>query len=241
MLTPPATVQRIASCVLTRVDRPWPFAIENAAAIAQFWRQAQAQNPNFFDGIVHLLSRFDLRDHVLSGDLMPVRFSAFLYWRDNGYPDASVFDCFGSALLRAADGSVILGRQAPGHINDGMTYLPGGFIDERDIAPDGSVDIAASIAREVTEELGYPAEAFVVRPGAYVTRIGQQLSIAVEHVSHLDAQTLVHMARAFLASEADPELADVVVVTRDTDLAGMAMPEFAVALVRHVLDGLKSG
>jgi hypothetical protein len=235
MLMAAAEIMHVDAWSLKRVEGAWPFAVYNAAEIARHWREVTARNPNYFNGTVHLLSGFAMRDGHFDGELLATNFASFLYWRESGYPDTTVVDCFGSGLLRAGDGGIILGRQSAGHINSGLTYLPGGFIDERDIGADGAVDVAVSVGREIGEEMGFPPGTFTVRPGAYVTRIGQQMSVAVEHVSQLDSAALVRMARAFIASEADPELEDAVAVHRRSDLDGIAMPEFARALVLHLL------
>lgn len=231
-----SNIVHVEACVLRRSGRGWAFAAANAEAIARYWQDVLVRSPHYFDGTVHLLTHYEIIDGRLSGELVATNFASFLYWRDQGYPDTSVFDCFGSALLRGSDGRILLGRQSPGHINSGLTYLPGGFIDERDIAGDGSVDIVASVTREVSEEMGYPPGTFAVQPGAYVTRLGQQVSIAVPHVSALDSDALLAAARGFLATEVSPELEDVVSVGRRTDLDDLAMPAFARALVQHLLD-----
>jgi hypothetical protein len=235
MMMGAAKIVHVDAWSLKRVEGTWPFAVANAADIARHWREVTARNPNYFDGTVHLLAHFAMRDGRFDGELLATNFASFLYWRESGYSDTTVVDCFGSGLLRASDGGIILGRQSPGHINSGLTYLPGGFIDERDIGIDGAVDVAASVGREIGEEMGFPPGTFTVRPGAYVTRIGQQMSVAVEHVSHLDSATLVRMAREFIATEADPELEDALAVRRRADLDGLAMPEFARSLVHHLL------
>jgi hypothetical protein len=174
-------------------------------------------------------------DGCFTGELLKTDFASFLYWREHDYPDHSVRDCFGSALLRSSDGRIILGRQSPGHINSGLTYLPGGFIDHRDVATDGTVDIGASVAREIAEELGLPEGTFGAVPGAYLTFDGQLLSIAIEHVSKYDAAALMLRAATFIASETDSELEAVIAVASRADYTHLAMPGFTKALLDVVL------
>ena len=228
-------VVRVQSHVLRVVDEPWLFAIEASEQIAAYWQQRLEQNPSFFNGRIHLLRRWDLSDGRFTGELLKTDFASFLYWREHDHPDRSVRDCFGSALLRSSDGQIILGRQSPGHINAGLTYLPGGFIDHRDVAADGTVDVAASVAREIAEELGYPDGTFAAEPGAYLTFDGQLLSIAIEHTSTHDAATLLQSATRFIASETDPELEAVIAVASRTDYAHLAMPGFTKALLDTLL------
>ncbi len=225
-----------AQChVLRVIDHPWPFAIEASGQIAAHWQQRIEQNPSFFNGQIHLLRRWDLSDGRFTGELLKTDFASFLYWREHDYPDRSVRDCFGSALLRSSDGRIILGRQSPGHINAGLTYLPGGFIDQRDVASDGTVDVAASVAREIAEELGYADGTFAAEPGAFLTFDGQLLSIAIEYTSTQSAAALLESARKFIASEKDPELEAVIAVAARADYAHLAMPGFTKALLDAVL------
>ncbi len=120
-----------------------------------------------------------LQDDCLDGVLAATDFAASLYWRETGYRDQAVVDCFGSAIFLGSDGALIYGRQSAGHINAGMLYPPGGFIDERDIGRGGAVDLDASIAREITEETGLNPTALRRDRGFLVTRYGPLLSIGV--------------------------------------------------------------
>ena len=234
MSSPPSVVH-VQTYALRVKPEPWAFAATQADAIRAHWQARLQQNPGFFNGPIHILHTWDLAGGHFTGDLLRTDFASFLYWREHAYPDKSVRDCFGSALLRSSDGRIILGRQSPGHINSGLTYFPGGFIDHRDIGPDGAADIQASVARETEEELGFPAGTFVAKPGAYLTFEGQLLSIAIDHVSHLDAAALLATADRFIASESDPELEAVVAVARRADFKDTAMPPFTRALLETLL------
>ena len=136
-------------------------------------RQATQSNPRYFNGVVHLVD--DVR---LDGDsasmLRFVRtdFKSYLFWRDQGFPEAGVLDGFGSALIRSSDGHMMLGRQRAGNVNAGLAYPPAGFIDEQDVEADGSIDIAGSVAREVSEETGIDAAALVRDDGLLSDAVG---------------------------------------------------------------------
>lgn len=228
-------VVEVATFDLQVLSSGWPFAKDNAGEIDRHWQKRIADNPAFFDGTVHLLKSFELTETHFSGRLIPVKFSSFLYWRDNEFPDKSVRDCFGSALVRSRDGAIILGRQAPGNINAGKTYLPGGFIDERDVGSDGRIDLAASVARELREELGFDHTAFVRPPTLHLTFEGQLVSMAMTFVSPDDAATLLARGRAHIAREATPELEDLVAVRAMHDVTGLAMPGYSRLLLQHLL------
>lgn len=206
-------VLRISECRLRLGDGLWKFSAERAGEIAAHWQRRQAESPALFDGRVLMMRPPTISEHVLSAELVGVDFKSYLYWRDNGFPEADLFDGFGSALIRSAEGHVLLGRQRGGNINAGLAYLPGGFIDGRDVRSDGAVDIAASIAREVAEETGLGADSFTRVPGYIITVCGAQVSIAVEYRSALPAEELRKLILSGIGTQDEPELDDVVIVT----------------------------
>ena len=86
------------------IPRDWAFARDNAARVEAHWRSRLASKPALFDGRVMLMSR---ADYVVDGGRRVMRsahfetsFSAFMAWRDFGFPDASVRNCFSMAALR---------------------------------------------------------------------------------------------------------------------------------------------
>lgn len=227
-------VVRVAQCCLVARPGAWPFAERNRAAIDRHWSERIRENPAYFNGRIHLLESGTLSEATFEGTFLAADFASFLYWRDNG-GDMSAADAFGSALVRSREGHVVLGRQNPGNINAGLAYLPGGFIDARDVRTDGSIDIEASIARELEEETGLAAPELEKMPGMILTVLGRLVSIAVEFRSPLDAEGLVARIRSHIAGEVHPELADVVVVKCLADLDDIATPDHVVPLLRQVL------
>jgi len=212
----------------------WPYAVANAEPIDRYWQQRTTQKPGFFNGIVHMLTALDDAGPAMAATFRPVEFKSFLHWRDHGFPEAGVRDAFGSALIRSAEGHVILGRQARGNLNRGVAYPPGGFIDPRDVTADGTIDIEGSVLREVAEETGLGPGDLMRVPGFIVTVAGPQVSISVELRSPLPAEDLARRIRAHIASEAEPELADVVIVDRADALPREAMPFYTTVLLGAV-------
>lgn len=228
-------VRRVARCRLTVGGGVWAYPDARRAEIDAHWRARSAASPLLFDGRIYLMEACRIAGDVLEATFVETRFRNLLHWKDHGYPDTGVRDTFGSALLRSREGHVLLGRQASGHINAGLAYLPGGFIDARDVGADGVIDIEASIAREIAEETGLPAAALARVPGYYVTVAGPLVSIAAEFQTTLPSAALVDAVRAHIAADAEPELADVVVVRSAADLDGIAMPDYARLLLRTLL------
>lgn len=227
-------VRYVDTCTLIVTRDVWPFAVAHAAEIDAFWQRRTAENAALFNGRIFMLSRFELENCCFMGWLIPVDFASFLYWKESGTPDRSIFDVFGSALIRADDGAILLGRQRAGNINAGLVYLPGGFIDPRDIDTDGHVDIAASVLREVQEETGLGGRQLAVRDGFLITTIGQQISIAVEVVGDGNAAVLQRRIRDALAADVEPELDDIVTVREWADVAALPVPEYAQVLLAHL-------
>lgn len=232
------SVCRVRKCELQLTRRVWAFAEDHAAEIADHWRRRQSESPGLFDGRVLMMLEPMIGDEVFRAELLATDFKAYLYWRESGFPDAGIFDGFGSALIRSVEGHVLLGRQRGGNINSGLAYLPGGFIDKRDVRDDGRVDIAASIARELAEETGLDADEFKRMPGYFITRFRSQISIAQEYRSALTSQALRAKMLAAIARQEDPELEDIVTVTGETDLNALHVGEYVQLLLPEVLSEL---
>lgn len=224
-------VTAVATCTLKVGSDVWPFAEANAAAIDAHWAQTKAANPLYFNGVVHLVCRVAVVGDTLDASLLRTDFKSYLYWRHLGYPPVGVRDGFGSALLRTRDGRVILGRQAPGNVNTGLACLPAGFIDERDVGADGSIDIARSIVREVGEETGLEGEHISREPGILVARSGAQLSFVVPYrIAMTTAETLAFIDRHIAASP-DSELEAVIPVAGLADIRDLAVPPYTRILL----------
>jgi len=232
---PKGRVVRVERCELVAADLPWPFADQHSAGVNAHWQRRLAENPNFFNGRIRMLADYAVEGDTLRGRFLETGFKEFLYWRETGEPDAGVTDAFASAVIWSRDGAVLLGRQRPGNINTGLSYLPGGFVDSNDVASDGRIDIAASSMREVAEETGIGADLLVRRPGFLLTFTGRQLSIGVEFSCDLGSSELSQTVMATLAQDPASELAEVVMVHRQSDLDLHEMPAFARLLLQHLL------
>lgn len=228
-------VHRVHECRLRLSLNRWRFAEEHAKQIAEHWHDRTVENPAFFNGRVLVMEAFRLSGHVLEACFMETDFANFLYWKDQGFPEAGAIDAFGSALIRARGGEVLLARQLAGNINGGLVYMPGGFIDPRDVTADGAVDIDRSVARELEEETGHPAGAFQRSPGYVVTVMPSQVSIGVEFVSELEANELRESLLRGIAAQADPELVDFIIYAKppspeDEEVAAFSRHALSVVL-----------
>lgn len=228
-------VVAVDACRLSLHDAPWRYIEDHATAIAAHWQKRVTENPAFFDGTVYVLRSFDITNSVFSATLSPVPFSAFLHWRDGGGFDHDVRDAFGSAIVRSRDGHVMLGRQSPGHLNSGLAYFPGGFLDHRDARANGTIDLDASIARELAEETGLGPNELRRRPGYLITYEGRHISIGVEFRSSLGTHELLEKMRAGLGQDRERELSDIVPIASIKEAEAIAMPGHARLLLSHLL------
>src|SRR5690348_13418591 len=118
MCTSEGTSLRVSRCELALSAEPWRYAERHRDAIAAYWQRVSAERPKLFDGCVHVLTSYALRNATLSGTFARTDFKSFLYWREHG-TEAPAIDAFGSSLIRSSDGGVLLGRQVEGHLNGG--------------------------------------------------------------------------------------------------------------------------
>ncbi|WP_457798343.1 NUDIX hydrolase [Methylocystis sp. S23] len=195
------------------VAHRWAFAEAEAATLDRNWAERLARNPALYDGPVLLACRAEIGmeggARVLALDAFETRFSRFLGWRDLGWPDRSVFNCFAMPAVRASDGAYLVGEMGPGHSAAGQRYFPGGTPDPNDVVEGGLVDLPGSLARELREEAGLPAEEGVAARGWTVIFDGQRVACIKRIDWPAPAAALRMRVRDFLAQEAEPELSDV--------------------------------
>jgi 8-oxo-dGTP pyrophosphatase MutT (NUDIX family) len=155
-------------------------------------------------------------------------FASFLTWRDAGFPDPSVRNCFAAGALRAADGAFLLGRMARHTANAGKVYFPAGTPDPGDVQADGAVDLTGSVMRELKEETGLLASEVVPGFRWHAVLDGARIALMRPLRVGEDSAKLAARIRAFIAQEKQPELEDVVVVRGPADFVP-EMPDFVRA------------
>jgi hypothetical protein len=220
----PFPVVRLARAEMRFAPRPWPFAHERRAEIDAHFARLMRERPRAFNGRVLMLREFTLDDGLLRGAYFETDFASFIAWRDWGWPDASVRNCFGQAALRASDGAFVLGVMSSHTLNAGRIYFPSGTPDLKDVVGD-RVDLDGSVLRELTEETGLTAADVCLDPGWHAVLAGPRLAMLKPVRSPLSADELRARILAHMAGEAHPELADARIVRGPADLDDM-MPEF---------------
>lgn len=214
---------------LSFAPAPWPFADARRAEIAAHFAKIREAKPEVWNGRVLLCRNPRADGESYRADYFETDFASFLAWRDWGFPDKSVFNGFGAGALRSADGAFVLGRMGAHTANAGRIYFPAGTPDPNDITGD-SVDLAASIAREMEEEVGLTPADYDPADGWSIVETGQVVACLRVLTSHLQAQQLCERIEAFLQSETLPELSGVTIARSAADL-DPAMPDFIKAFL----------
>jgi 8-oxo-dGTP pyrophosphatase MutT (NUDIX family) len=228
------TIFPIDRLALSFVPKPWPFAEERRAEIDAYFAELQRQKPAIWNGRVLLLHRQVVREGVFSGDYLETDYASFAAWRHWGMPKAGVHDCFGAAAVIAADGAVLLGVMGAQTANAGWIYFPAGTPDPSDIVG-GTVDLDRSVARELREETGLDVYEFAPDPG-WTTVLEGGLIVQIKTLrSPLAAEDLRARMLAHLATEAEPELADIRIVRGRPDF-DPAMPRFVTVFLEAYFD-----
>ena len=86
-------------------QQPWPFAAERRAEIEAHFEHARRERPGIWNGQVLVMHRHRLDRDALEGAFLPTDFASFMTWRDWGFPEAGVTNCFSMGALRASDGA----------------------------------------------------------------------------------------------------------------------------------------
>ena len=202
----------------------WRFAEERRGAIDAHFARLRVDKPAMFNGRVLLLRHGAIAGGMLSGAYLETDFASFIAWRDWGFPDKTMRNCFPMAALRSSDGAYLLGVMGGHTATAGQVYFPAGTPDPNDVVGE-RVDLEAGVMRELLEETGLgPADA-TAQPGWFATPLGQRLALMKVVEARQDADTLRRRIRAFLAADAQPELADIEVV-RSVDDLHSAMPRY---------------
>jgi 8-oxo-dGTP pyrophosphatase MutT (NUDIX family) len=213
--------------------REWTFARERQSEIKAHWATLQAENPMLFDGRVLLQYERRIADGIFHGRYLATDYSAFLAWRDFGWPDKEVCNGFSMAALRAKDGAFLLGEMGAHTANPGKVYFAAGTPDPEDITPRGEVDLLGSLMRELEEETGLTPDEVTVEDGWTAVFEGQRVAFMRPVSLDMEAEPARALILSRLAAQASPELADIRIVRSTADIDKARMPPFACAYLEH--------
>lgn len=207
-----------------------PFEQGREDAIAENWRREIAAKPALFDGTVVLLSEFGYDGGRLFGRCHAVRYSTFMYWRTDRVGTAA--HAFAHPMLVTKDNALIAIRMGAHTVNAGRVYFAAGSFEPEDF-PNGLVDPHGNMVREVREETGLDISA--VRRGDRHYALATERGTVIFRRYFLDgtADEIASRIRDFVASEAEPEIEDPVVIRNTGDLPEGLMPHMPQMIDWH--------
>ncbi|WP_377838813.1 NUDIX hydrolase [Bosea sp. UC22_33] len=227
---------------LSRVDAlvepyDWAFARENAQKIAAHWADISAGKPTMFNGRVMLQHRAAIRDGVFEAGYFETDYAAFMTWRDVGHPGPVIRNGFAMAALRANDGAFLCGKMGEHTANAGKVYFAAGTPDREDARPDGTLDLAGSVTRELGEETGLRVEELTVgegwtaliEPGRIAFMREVRINLPADEARALMLERMRHLD--------EEELSDIVIVRDLTETEKHDMPPFMRRYLAHIFDG----
>ena len=211
----------------------WPFAEARRAEIEAHFVKLRIDKPEMFNGRILLMHRREFAGSVMRGAYLETDFASFIAWRDWGFPDPAICNCFAMAALRSSDGAYILGEMGPHTATAGQIYFAAGTPDRNDIDGD-TVDLERGVIRELTEETGLTLADVDVRPGWTATLFGTRIALMKTMQARESAAALRERILAFLAAEPEPELSGIHIVRGIEDLRPV-MPPYVRAFLTHRL------
>jgi len=227
-----AAITRVATLDVRCVERAWPWADANAAAIEAFWHEAKAKQPKLFDGPVFMFADTRIERETFRAVCFETRFSRLLYAKRHGFPDPNVTNGFAMGALRAADGAFLLGVMGRETANRGQIYFPAGTPDPLDRQDDGTLDLEGSVVRELAEETGLQQGDYEMEDGWVLVEDGGFLAFLrpvrlSEPAAEVRSRMLERMRRL-----KDQELSDIYVARGPGDVDEQRMPPFIQAFLR---------
>ncbi len=230
---PDVTIAAAQSVQLRLVPRPWEFAEQRRDEVAAYFAALQRDKPALWNGRVLLMHSHSLADGAFRADYMESDFASFLAWRDWGFPDPSIHNCFGMAALRSRDGAFLLGVMSRQTANPGKAYFPSGTLEPADLVGE-AIDVEGSIRRELCEETGLDADTMGIEAGWHVVFAGQRIALMKTLHAPDDANTLRASMLRHIATEAMPELSDIRIVRTPRDLDAN-VPNYTAGFITYVL------
>jgi hypothetical protein len=212
--------------------RAWRFSEERRADIDAYFDAIKRARPALWNGRVMLLYEWALVDGRFEGAYFDTDFASMIAWRDWGFPDPFVRNCFAQGALRSSDGAFLLGVMGAHTANAGKIYFSSGTPDLDDIAGD-AVDLDGSVMRELAEETGLAAADVKPASGWHAVFAGPRIGMLKILQSAEPATALRARILEFLAGQPAPELADIRIVRGRADYDPM-MPAFITTFLDEI-------
>ncbi len=235
------SIEKIAVDRLDFVLAPlcWDFAERHASEIDAHWDRLTTENPSQFNGPVLLLQRGELvRDNegrfVFSGAFFETDYKSFVAWRDLGFSDGGMRNCFAMAALRSEDGAFLLGEMNSHTTLPGRIQFPAGTPDRNDVR-ENIVDLEASVYREMLEETGLGRDDVAAAPGWTLILDGRRIACMKPMQARGLAREIAARVAANLSQQPEPELACLHIVRTLEGVDTRRIPSFMLAYLRAAL------
>lgn len=215
----------------------WSFAIDRRDEIAEIWSAFQRAKPQTYNGRVLLQHRWRLDEGIYDAAYLETDYASFIGWRELGHPGPPMRNGFAMAALRGRDGAFLLGVMGAHTANAGSVYFAAGTPDPGDIRLDGSVDLAGSVLRELEEETGLQAADVIIEPCWDAVLDGPRAAFMRPVRVDLPAEEARALILTRLATQRQPELADVVIVRGPSDIDPTRMPGFMRSYLEWAFSG----
>ena len=140
---------------VTKIEEKLQLPQKLQIQIENFWKKQLIENPHLFNGEIWSVTKFEELPNKIKMSIQKTNYAHYLF--DERVGIEGKYACYNlncGILLETHDGYYIVGE-----MNETTSYpkglqISGGNLDQNDIQPDGQVDIANNIARELKEELG---------------------------------------------------------------------------------------
>ncbi|MEM7188394.1 MAG: NUDIX hydrolase [Pseudomonadota bacterium] len=226
-------VHHVAEVSLSVSPGPLAWEAGNAPAVAAHWQDRIAANPTLFNGGIFVCEDLDTSGTTLQATCRPMRYATLAYWRHLGQPDLGFWSIFGAVILRGTDGGLLVGRMARQNFTAGRVYFPGGLFDERDLSND-RLEANACILRECLEETGLAPPTISLAPGFLVYHDAHRVALTRRANLPGTATDAAAEITRWLATQDEPELAEIHPVYQPADLAKLDAEPYAQALAESI-------
>jgi 8-oxo-dGTP pyrophosphatase MutT (NUDIX family) len=226
-------VSRVEACC-----RPydWAWPKQNRDFIEENWKRRTAGKPQMFNGRVLLLQDVAFERDLCRNTYFEVDYADFVAWIDKGYPDPAIANGFAMGALRGSDGAYICGVMGSGTTNAGRVYFAAGTPDPSDLRPDGTVDLATSLTRELAEETGLHEGDYRVDDEWIIVQRWPTIALLRMVTLPVTAEEGAAKIRANIARQHEPELQDVRIIRGTGDIDPGRMPLFLQSFFGWVFD-----
>lgn len=231
-------VVAIARVEARLVDYDWPFVGERKAEIVTHWDKLKAEKPAMFNGQVLLQCRGAVDGDVFRADYFELDYASFIAWNRWDYPQthgAQIRNGFALGALRSRDGAYLMGVTGQHTANAGKIYFAAGTPDPGDVTPDGKVDLAGSVMRELEEETGLMPHEVSMGDDWRIVLGTERVAFMRDIFIDLPATEAQALIRDRLSCQSQPELDDIAIARSVADIDTLRMPLFMQVFLTHML------